>query len=82
LRIIAVPVQMSPSLIPVLVNALSEQGAFQDSGQAVPTAGGTIQRKSLEKLLAASQCCSICPHVCCRSHICSHCFDTCRCVCA
>ncbi len=29
--------QMSPELLPVLINALSEQGAFQQGGQAVPT---------------------------------------------
>lgn len=29
--------QMAPELLPVLINALSEQGAFQQGGQPVPT---------------------------------------------
>lgn len=28
---------MSPELLPVLINALSEQGAFQQGGHNVPT---------------------------------------------
>ncbi|KAI7844878.1 hypothetical protein COHA_001531 [Chlorella ohadii] len=34
--------QMSPELLPVLINALSEQGAFQQGGQAVPTTRATF----------------------------------------
>ena len=34
---------MSPELLPVLINALSEQGAFQQGGQAVPTSGGLVR---------------------------------------
>lgn len=37
----AVPtLQMSPGLLPVLINAMSEQGAFQQDGEPVPTSGG------------------------------------------
>ncbi|GAB4812983.1 hypothetical protein N2152v2_000029 [Parachlorella kessleri] len=34
--------QLAPELAPVLINALSEQGAFEQDGRAVPTSGATF----------------------------------------
>jgi hypothetical protein len=39
--------QMAPELLPVLINALSEQGAFQQAGQPVPTTRATFLLTSL-----------------------------------
>lgn len=39
--------QMSPDLLPVLINALSEQGAFQQDGQPITTVGSTFLFTSL-----------------------------------
>ena len=36
--------QMSPELLPVLINALSEQGAFQQGGEPVPTTREQLPR--------------------------------------
>ena len=35
---------MSPELLPVLINALSEQGAFQQGGEPVPTTREQLPR--------------------------------------
>ncbi|PSC70620.1 N-acetylneuraminate epimerase [Micractinium conductrix] len=39
--------QMSPGLLPVLINAMSEQGAFQQDGEPVPTSAAMFLLTSL-----------------------------------
>jgi hypothetical protein len=57
-------VQLSPELVAVLINALSEQGAFEQDGRAVRTGGATfllsmqMPQEILNVVSACPACCS------------------------
>ena len=61
------PLQMSPELLPVLVNALSEGGAFEMDGETVPTSGacvllgGEFSRAPTHNQLPATAAQAACP---------------------